>query len=1060
MLLGLRGIALIVRTTLPSIGLLILVGSCYLYHRPRNIWSDYSIGFVAIFADSILSPREGAVIPEATSPFMTRSLSTEEAIPENFENRSLISGRRYTASGSRMVVNPPTRLAAMHTTAIQRVYQDNSIVFTDSGLDGRILAFEENNRDYNMSATKYGYQIPNGSSTSAFAGPSASANQGTTVAQIGVIGSMERNLPLPSQSPQKSQQKRSLFKWSKAAPSSTVRTMQISKPVIINNDSSAQPFARIKTIDLTTAANNERERREDAASRARLIPKRPAPPPPSRTIDEALRKSVSVKRKEAPIRRSAVAELPGTAVPRVPVGMANGRTTSASLSPGRENIRQRSPRSMNEFRNTSGENASNLALQRKLTIGLPSNPRLQRMAMTREATIGKGAAEMYSTESKPKSTEEKPDTTYATQLKSSGSILHRPRPYRRDTEKDQAFFPSGTYPHHRRSKSGSPITAARKSIFESHPGSPTQLPYMPAPPPRPSDLTRILSNNNKSMTFHEKIQFLFPTPPLSTLSNSRRSSVPSLPRLPSVYMSDSSPIQSPTDEGQQSSRASKRSRIISFETEDIWGSGAPTKEAFRQNSHNEQSFESSRTHNVRVFTSSEAMPSPRSGITRTVDQSHVARSVAVPDMPTRNAFRPRQVDVSAWSSSHDTRQSFFLDANQALPGDKTPSPRNKPAWHRRIGDELLTFSERRKNSKSRKMPPPTPLLLSWRGSSISVVVHSPAPSPIDSPGKAMKHLQAQLKHFEEPNLECLDASLPQAPAKHPTAVDSVRDGRNSRSRLLQDLEEEMGLQESLWQKMQSNFDCDSNSVMLTSQPPTPSVDDASQEPSQRSPSRRDRARFRESRTRSGASTSSTSSRSSSNSRASAWQQRLTEAQMEYIENAPTLNRNRNLNFLSIAQSQVGSPTPPESVDSETDIETGSESESELSNVEWQPAKVESRKNWLWQSRPTMPESILDGLWDRVIAVSSRTTPLDAPAKDLRPLKRLIQDPLPICSSALWSKSKCSSTGTYIGLWGSRKVRPKSIVVRRASLRPQRKSKRIGYLPDIGMDPFNSISRSR
>jgi hypothetical protein len=549
------------------------------------------------------------------------------------------------------------------------------------------------------------------------------------------------------------------------------------------------------------------------------------------------------------------------------------------------------------------------------------------------------------------------------------------------------------------------------------------------------------------MSYHEKIQFLFPTPPLSTLSNNRRSSVPSIPRLPSVYMSDSSPIQSPTDDGQQSSRASKKSRVISSETEDIWV--AIATDADGQSWQREQSIRSSNTYGADAFTSSEAMPSSRSNFARTEGQLLTPRSTDSLEATGRNIDRmPREADVSDSYTSDDGRQSFFLDENQSWPRHMSSIPRNEATWHRRIGDELPTFSERRKNSRTRKMPPPTPLLLNWSGNNISVVVHSPAPSPIDSPGKALKCLQAQLKHFEDPNHVSSNSSSQQIMPGDPTAADKDKDGGNSRSKLLQELEDEMGLQESLWQKMQDNFDRDSNSTMLTPQPPTPTGDDSPKMASQQSLSQHGRAHIMKDLTR-GRGSSSALSHGSSNTRASGWQQRLNEAEVEYLDGAQAPNRIRNINLFSIAQAQIGSPTPPESVDSETEIETSSESGLESSDIEWQHFGIEYRKDWLWKPQPPPSETAVSGLWDPAVIIASRTTSMDAPAKDVRPLRRPVQDGLRICSSVLWSNPVSASTGTYIGLWGSRKVRPKSINIRRISQRSQRKVKRVGYLPDIG-----------
>ena len=97
---------------------------------------------------------------------------------------------------------------------------------------------------------------------------------------------------------------------------------------------------------------------------------------------------------------------------------------------------------------------------------------------------------------------------------------------------------------------------------------------------------------------------------------------------------------------------------------------------------------------------------------------------------------------SMLSVSDDNRPSFFLDADQALPGDKTPSSIKAPSWHRRIGDDLPTFSERQTNTRSRKMPPPTPLLLSRNGRQATVVVRAAEPSLL------LIHQSVRLKRFK------------------------------------------------------------------------------------------------------------------------------------------------------------------------------------------------------------------------------------------------------------------------------------------------------------------------
>jgi hypothetical protein len=167
--------------------------------------------------------------------------------------------------------------------------------------------------------------------------------------------------------------------------------------------------------------------------------------------------------------------------------------------------------------------------------------------------------------------------------------------------------------------------------------------------------------------------------------------------------------------------------------------------------------------------------------------------------------------------------------------------------------------------------------------------------------------------------------------------------------------------------------------------------------------------------------------------------------MAYVENAPDLLRKRSLNFLSVSkaqQQQLGSPTPP---DSDTDLEFESESETgEVSNyVSQGPAS-------LWQLPVSSPKAAVGGMWSRQENLISRPASPQPPARDIRPAHRLLKYPLMIASFDLWTKPRSSThSRPVVALWGSKPVRPRSIVTRRALQRPQRKSRRVTFLPDIG-----------
>ncbi|TVY14874.1 hypothetical protein LARI1_G007131, partial [Lachnellula arida] len=1137
MILGIQTIILILRTTLPSMGLLILVG------------------IVIIFQGGLLLPREEeATTPEARSPFVMPTPPSRELFRGNVGNGSPVSGHNYTKSGNLFVVNPSSTPRDPSTPGFQTNFQGDTRGFTKLGAEPMVRALEVDDQFLSVPNNAPGYRGSSGVFPSILTTQLQDGNQIAMPPQIRPAVEGTRNPPVLLVPTPTAQQKQSLFSRSKAPTKTPVRSLGISNPVLDENFESIQPFARMPTIDLATAATNERERREVAAAKSRLIANRPAPQPHSLPpAQEGLRRSISLKRKEMiTLQKEPMPTIPSSNASELSVATANGSSTSASLSPGHQDIRRRSPRNVNTFNGLIDENQAPVVpdLQRKVTIGLPSNPRSQRITMAREARSAKEQTVMFVNDivyddpgmvdaimntapnvyasKHPKATEN-PWIHSKQSPPSPQSIIHRPRPYRRDSEQDRALWPSEPSPRHKRSKSGSSLIG-RKSMLMGSIGSPTQLPPLPPPPTSASKLKKLLPNNTKSMTFDEKIELLFPAPPGAVSTHKRRSSVPSLPRVPSVFISDTPHVQSPAEEDERSRRKSKRTTIASFKLSDVnTKAKSPGSEAqkvaenhtyrFSANTYQEladgvretlpteigiekppkaESESVIDTRQKSTWTETTASISSSSDDAKTywgslhseippVDLSK-ARQTAKPTLIQQRGDRSRddsralpplpqtendgdeimtvmldsgEARRPILSPPPENRLSFLLDAGQALPGDKTPSPKSARAWHRRVGDELPTFSERKVKPRARKMPPPTPLLLNKNGRQATVVVRNTEPSPIDSPKRAMEELQAQLKRFEEPNRGSVGSIIRHLP--NGSAVEEGDLLEDHRFQLLENLEKEMGQQENQWQQMQTNIDRDSMSTIMS--PPAPPKTDLSQESSQRSsrtPSRilSRRARIRSSlttRSREEDSTSTTSTQSSDNSRASIWQQRLAEAQEEYLENAPVLLRNKSLNFLSVAKShQLGSPTPPDSEESGTEIETDAESEYEAPEA-LPAAFVVSQKQHLslWEPTSASPDAGAGRLWSPPHeSLAARNDSPEPPARDVRPVQRRSEISSSIYSSALWSKPKSSERSLpVVGLWGSKLLRTRSIKARPVTQRPQRKSKRVTFLPDIIENPL-------
>ncbi|TAQ90321.1 hypothetical protein B7494_g1395 [Chlorociboria aeruginascens] len=1091
MLLGIPSLPLVVKTTVPAVGLFILV--C----------------IVTMFPGALLLPRaEDATTPEARSPFVAPSAVSRELFREVANNGSPIVGHGYSKSGTLFVVNPSTYRDSSATVNLQ-----GDKGYTKFDVQSSTRASGEGEEDL-ASTNQPGYRGSSGIFPSII-NSALLSNQGALAPPIrAFLDPVQTVQAAPILPPVK----KSIFGRSKVPARINVKTFGISKPVLQDNSSPSQPFARMQTIDLETAAENERIRRVAAAER--FHSSRPSPQRPSGTTQEALQRSISVKRKEMPPNGvHQFSSIPGSDSSGLSVRV--GSSSSASLSPGIEEIRRRSPRNLNHLIDSRA--IQQPTIQRKPTIGLPSNPRSQRMPPSSNAkeqtvmfinnivydnpnvvkTIINGVPPKQSITSSGT-----PTKSYTTDLKSSSSIIHRPRPYKKDTDKDRGLFPSEASPRHKRTKSGSSMET-RKSILRSNPGSPTNLPPLPHPPTSSTRLARILPNDTKSMTFSEKIELLFPAPPTSGPSRHRRSSVPSLPRVPSVFMTNSSSIQSPTESNVDTDlRTSRRMTIASFGMEDSQALMSPKEhiqksaegETYRfsantyrniaeqevkdshvtetspnrfNSQHERKTYwefldskpspiimarERVRSTSVQGLKPNEILGTPPS---RLIDGDNTQTSMPV-------MLDPEDVHHAPISSSGDNRQPILIDTHQLPPNDKKSPISELPQWHKRIGDELPTFSER-KTPRSRKMPPPTPLLLNAKGRQATVVVRVAEPSPLDSPGKAIKEIQAQLRRFEEPNRGSVNSILHHLPDASSSNID-----RNSdRFKLLENLEKEMGLQENHWQHMQDNYDRDS----MASTPPVQETN-LSAESSRRSSqatfvSRR--VRVRSSMTQD--STSTTSTQSSDNSRASIWQQRLAEAHNQYLENAPALLNKPGVNFLSIAKAQLGSPTPPDSLDSGSDHETDSDSEVETQQILSTSPKSHSS---LWRPTLPSPKAAAGRLWNPPYKSSpSHVISHEPPTKTIRSTQRRSLRDLAISSSSLWSKPPApANSHPAVALWGSRFVHPRSIITtpdneivkeqfepkvelkvafqntisRPVTQRPQRKSKRVTLLPDIVENP--------
>lgn len=753
--------------------------------------------------------------------------------------------------------------------------------------------------------------------------------------------------------------------------------------------------------------------------------------------------------------------------------------------------------------------------------------------------INTAPADLTATPADPAATPAIPETPGT-----SNSIVHRPRPIprRSNTSGMDTYFPPIAPPKgHRKSKSAGSIRTV-KSMLQTVPGSPTNLPPLPLPPSQqvPSYAARPKPNDTKSMTYDEKMTLLFPQPPNAEGSSRRRSSVPSLPGMPVSFISSSPTLtdnmgynnqyrdskrtttsvqtRSLFDEPEETSQRevsmeASRDRPGAVAYQDLLSEAG--QEAMAEENPIDEKKRSVATTGNGKRASSPVLParfSIRSASTTdntTADDAttewgtvhspapvqqigltvHQARAIEV-GKPEKT-FGQDQRAVSAMTNSEE--MIFMLDASVARdlqPKGKAPttveeespvaSRASSGQFYRRVGDETLSFSSRPDKARSRRGPPPVPLVLSDRPTTAkqAVLVKAAEPSPLPSPEEALMMIQAQLKKYEQPA---------------PGAADSPGQGRLA---LLNDLEAEMGQQETRWHGMQHDLSRDSFSTVSPTAQSRRNSEAAPASPA-RALSRNSSTKSKESiaadrrasrRARMGSiSSTRSSSRESDDSRnrASLWQRRLAEAQMEYMENANELIRKRSLNFLSVAKADLGSPTPPDSDESEAEIESRRNLAALLEarakhHAETERSAGSSQLLWTPRREP-QPESGL--MWVRPQRPYEQHLPRQEPplpGLSVRPAQRKEISTLPIESAQLWQKSTSPGETGRSGLWKSpaevqalkelsqspntgRRQAPSyynpgiqrsrsASGSRPLTQRPPRRSKRITALPDIVEDP--------
>ncbi|KAI0968185.1 hypothetical protein F4678DRAFT_482167 [Xylaria arbuscula] len=741
-------------------------------------------------------------------------------------------------------------------------------------------------------------------------------------------------------------------------------------------------------------------------------------------------------------------------------------------------------------------------LQRRPTTGLPSNPRAQTLKSSANETDNqKTQTVMFVNNivySNPNAVGDIiQEATKAPQPPDSAdSVLNRPRPIPRKGDKDRQVFPAEITPNHqhKRSKSSGSIVS-RKSILQVVPGSPTGLPALPPIPMMASTTTRTVPNNTNSMTVEEKMNLLYSvqsnTSPRTEISLRRRSSLPNLVAVPLVpQVEHSSDIVSGPEPNNdtRASRGSKRSTArtssllgitagsqsvnqtdalaASFKPHDSMGDignswlpgipaenltvseevkrrSSPVIPVGRQSSVSTQSEtrygdEETTTNWGSVY--SPVIPVSRQNARSTYIQKgsqNVNSFEEIPIMMVAESFENLGSSGPPSNSTPEKSPSNNTDTSQRLSGH----------FHHRPGDDCPTFSARKERIRPRKMPPPTPLLLTGQAAKRGIIAQAAEPSPVESPRIAYEAIQAQLRNFEKSDRDSVGSS-------------------GQRLALLTNLEQEMGQLESKWQTTHENLSRDSISSIRTSlsriSRPTSIEPTLSRSHSQRSSFANTIAERRASRRAriqrgSGEVTTVPSSQNplrNLEDTGAASQPKLPMEHLQSTEQAPELLMKRiDSNFLPASKVGLGDLSPPETdtLGLDGELEKGLRADSTKNN------KSASPIHELWSQKELPRQQVKSWLW----APDSRELQLqnqryEPPERYIRLVDRKLLSPLTIRSSDLWQNdTKVMSVKPQDGLWNNQSSRhPESekVSTRPATIRPPRKPKRVTLLPDIIENP--------
>ena len=780
----------------------------------------------------------------------------------------------------------------------------------------------------------------------------------------------------------------------------------ISNPKPTQNES----LRRMTTIDLTTARKEEEERRKTVLNTVYLtVPRTPHTP---RTPNDGKR----IDESPSPMwSETAVASTPSPRFNPKPIQhiAMQAISSSSQLSPSMETIRKRSPCSPHP-----------ISQQFK---PLPPTPKEAKLSFsTRQPTIQevvenikhRGQNSSKNTLAAPPVLHPKHQSLQASSnlhqqavpalrrqesmklprelRKRIDSVINRPRPVPRKSVGTGAVFLSEyehKYHRHRRSLSLNSLKS-KFSILRSAPVSPKLLPPLP-PVPQTAGLSRnprLLGGD--AMTLEEKMSIFlplseieYPAPPSSRSRHSRRTS---------------------------------RWNRVSEQTDALTTSSWVTADILHLS--NGSQFHQPSNHD----------PNPYAN---------------TPEQPPIKHYRTVSFDNTSVSNEDSQTMTVMLDSKANSYARNSSSSVIGNSWHRRIGDQLPTFSNREHHrGHSRKVTPPSPLNLAQCPSNRHGMDLT-ADQPLSSSDDAFDMIDQQLWKLE-----------------HHSKRSSLGSERMKRMTLLDNLEVEMGQQENHWRHVKRSYVRDSVSSFRTS--PDRGASRCRRQASVErpqwtmlTPEQAYEPIERLHRQGQNIEQHATSRRKDS----------ITSRGRQQNDSIPTIvkakrrtKRNDQAKRKSAVSIDLEIVTPPD-----TD-QSGSEQSVDNVMTLTHPLLEEASTPSLWdpQNNPVESPKTSLGVWIPRVAMKQSNKSPHVPAKSMRTsITRGLRRPLAIQSSCLWTTRRFTTPrlDSKKGLWTAPPV--ESTITRVLSLpssrsrsrsrsqRPPRRQRRMISLPDIIESPL-------